>query len=129
MTRQEIQKQKDEALSKVAECDRQLAELPVYDENWKPKVGEMYSFIKFDGLIGHYAMTDRQMDSHALDGGNYYPTEAQAERHAPVIAAFRKLLKAADASEDCFRFKPTPPVSTHLDVDTVRALNYKGQRD
>lgn len=106
MTRQEIQKQKDEALSKVAECDRQLAELPVYDENWKPKVGEMYSFIKFDGLIGHYVMTDHQMDSHILDSGNYYPT---------------------DASEDYFRVKLTPPVSTHLDGDTVGALNYKGQ--
>lgn len=125
MTRQEIQKQKDEALSKVAECDRQLAELPVYDENWKPERGDEYFVINDSGICPITYRQNNEFDTYRINAGNCYPTREQAERHAPVIAAFRKLLKAADASGESY----------YIDIfllgtqDVEATMKYQGTRD
>lgn len=144
MTRQEIQKQKD-ALSRIrvahlnklenvrgelSTIDSEIAELDAQlaNENWMPEKGGAYFFLDAEGDCFGSRQDCTQIDRQRIECGNCYLSRAQAERHTPVIVAFRKMLKQADESLTSIF------ISEIATLDSVRVersweISYRGKRD
>lgn len=63
-------------------------------EQWKPKEGERYWFIHWDGTVQQEEWSNRSLlDVTHLSIGNYYPTKEEAQKHVEgVRRAYKEIL-------------------------------------
>lgn len=128
-TRKQIESEIAATNEKAAELQAELAAIPKYGVDWKPKDGE--SFFWIDSTLS--VATDVYRVNSAftrsfIKSGSVYPTREQAERHAPVIGAFMRLLKALDELEACnsLNLNEKSEIVELIGPEAVALLNYNG---